>query len=92
MDEFMKSVQARAQSGNLIKDQHYLVLQDGRLHYAGKYELLYHIGSGDGMETVYRFNNLGAPNTETDNRWMNREKYYIQISRAELEVFLTISL
>ncbi len=91
MDEFMKSVQPRAQSGNLIKDQHYLVVQDGRLHYAGKYELLYHTGSGDGMETVYRFNNLGAPHDETCYRWRDT-KQFIQISRAELEFFLTISL
>ena len=91
MDAFMKSIQPRAQAGDLVKDQHYLVLQDRRLHYAGKYELLYHTGSGDGMENVYRFNNLGATHDETCDRWRDT-KQFIQISRAELETFLTISL
>ena len=91
MDAFMKSVQPRAQAGDLIKGEHYLVIQDRRLHYAGIFELLYHTGSGDGMENVYRFNNLGAPHDETCDRWRDT-KQFIQISRAELETFLTISL
>lgn len=87
MDAFIKSIQIRSQTGELNKDHHYLVVEGGKARYVGKYDLTYHTGTGDGMETVYRFNNMGTSHDETDYRWRNTTKYYIQISETELEAF-----
>ena len=83
----MKSVQPRSQTGELVKDQHYLVVESGKARYAGKFDLMYHAGTGDGMENVYRFTTMENYHHEVESRWREARKHFIPISEEELEEF-----
>jgi len=83
----MKSVQSTSQTGDLIKDHHYLVVEGGKARYVGKFDLMYHTGTGDGMENVYRFTNVENYQHEVESRWREARKHFILITAEELETF-----